>query len=40
VDEAAAHAADGARPLRHNGFKVELLKRTVEQQLRTIGGTA
>ncbi|MEV5842397.1 xanthine dehydrogenase family protein subunit M [Streptomyces sp. NPDC051985] len=37
---AASYAADGARPLRYNGFKVELLKRTVEQQLRTVGGTA
>ncbi|WP_370961544.1 xanthine dehydrogenase family protein subunit M [Amycolatopsis sp. cg9] len=37
--EAAQRAADGARPLRHNGFKVELLKRTVERQLRVVGGT-
>ncbi|MFI1727442.1 FAD binding domain-containing protein [Streptomyces sp. NPDC020489] len=36
---AAARAADGARPLRHNGFKAELLKRTVERQLRIVGGT-
>ncbi len=36
---AAAKAADGARPLRHNRFKVELLKRTVERQLRIVGGT-
>ncbi|MEW2297560.1 xanthine dehydrogenase family protein subunit M [Streptomyces sp. NPDC006743] len=36
---AAERAADGARPLAHNGFKVELLKRTVERQLRTVGGT-
>ncbi|MFI7636046.1 FAD binding domain-containing protein [Nonomuraea sp. NPDC049400] len=36
---AAERAADGARPLRHNGFKVELLKRTVERQLRVVGGT-
>lgn len=35
---AAEHAADGARPLEHNEFKVELLKRTVERQLRTVGG--
>jgi xanthine dehydrogenase YagS FAD-binding subunit len=35
--EAARHAADGARPLQHNRFKVELLKRTVERQLRTVG---
>ncbi|MFF4357646.1 FAD binding domain-containing protein [Streptomyces sp. NPDC001604] len=36
---AAARAADGARPLQHNGFKAELLKRTVERQLRIVGGT-
>jgi xanthine dehydrogenase YagS FAD-binding subunit len=35
---AASHAADGARPLRYNAFKVELLKRTVERQLRVVGG--
>ncbi|SEG99728.1 xanthine dehydrogenase YagS FAD-binding subunit [Nonomuraea solani] len=37
---AAALAADGARPLTHNRFKVELLKRTVERQLRVVGGSA
>ncbi|MEV6446514.1 xanthine dehydrogenase family protein subunit M [Amycolatopsis sp. NPDC051716] len=37
--EAAQRAADGARPLRHNGFKVALLERTVERQLRVVGGT-
>ncbi|WP_333736839.1 FAD binding domain-containing protein [Streptomyces sp. IBSBF 2806] len=36
---AAAQAAHGARPLEHNRFKVELLKRTVERQLRIVGGT-
>lgn len=36
---AAARAADGAQPLAHNGFKVELLKRTVERQLRVVGST-
>jgi xanthine dehydrogenase YagS FAD-binding subunit len=36
---AAAKAADGARPLQHNRFKVELLQRTVERQLRVVGGT-
>ncbi|KOG31564.1 FAD binding domain-containing protein [Streptomyces resistomycificus] len=35
---AAERAADGARPLPHNRFKVELLRRTVERQLRVIGG--
>jgi xanthine dehydrogenase YagS FAD-binding subunit len=30
---AAALAADGAKPLSDNGFKVELVKRTVERQL-------
>jgi xanthine dehydrogenase YagS FAD-binding subunit len=38
--DAAERAADGARPLTHNGFKVELLKRTVERQLRVVGGSA
>ncbi|MEV4893687.1 xanthine dehydrogenase family protein subunit M [Nonomuraea sp. NPDC055795] len=37
--QAAEHAAHGARPLEHNRFKVELLKRTVERQLRIVGGT-
>ncbi|WLW53448.1 FAD binding domain-containing protein [Streptomyces sp. YU58] len=36
--KAAERAADGARPLHHNRFKVELLKRTVERQLRVVGG--
>jgi xanthine dehydrogenase YagS FAD-binding subunit len=36
--EAAARAADGAKPLRDNEFKVELVKRTVARQLATIGG--
>jgi xanthine dehydrogenase YagS FAD-binding subunit len=35
---AASSAADGARPLRENGFKVELVKRTVERQLATVAG--
>ncbi|MFH8498903.1 FAD binding domain-containing protein [Streptomyces coeruleorubidus] len=36
---AAEHAADGARPLENNRFKADLLKRTVERQLRVVGGT-
>ncbi|OUD02670.1 FAD binding domain-containing protein [Streptomyces swartbergensis] len=36
--QAAARAADGARPLPGNRFKTELLKRTVERQLRVVGG--
>ncbi|MDQ0604797.1 xanthine dehydrogenase YagS FAD-binding subunit [Streptomyces canus] len=36
---AAAKAAEGARPLQHNRFKVELLQRTVERQQRIVGGT-
>ncbi|MER5802157.1 FAD binding domain-containing protein [Streptomyces mirabilis] len=36
--EASERAADGARPLEHNRFKVELLKRTDERQLRIVGG--
>ncbi len=38
--EVSARAADGAKPLSGNAFKVELLKRTVERQLTTIGGAA
>ena len=34
---AAEAAAEGARPLTHNRFKIELLKRTVERQLRIVG---
>ncbi|WP_416981171.1 FAD binding domain-containing protein [Streptomyces sp. T028] len=37
--EASELAADGARPLHHNGFKPALLRRTVERQLRIVGGT-
>lgn len=33
---AAAAAADGAAPLSENGFKMELLKRTVQRQLATV----
>lgn len=35
---AAALAADGAKPLSGNAFKVELVKRTVERQLTIVGG--
>ena len=35
---AAARAADGAKPLSENGFKVELIKRAVERQLTTVAG--
>jgi xanthine dehydrogenase YagS FAD-binding subunit len=35
---ASEHAADGARPLGHNGFKVELLKRVVLRALQQVGG--
>lgn len=37
-EAAAAHATEGARPLAHNGFKVELLRRTIVRQLETVGG--
>lgn len=37
---AAASAADGAKPLSENGFKVELIKRTVERQLARVGALA
>jgi xanthine dehydrogenase YagS FAD-binding subunit len=36
IRNAAAMAADGAKPLSENGFKVELLRRTVERQLATV----
>jgi xanthine dehydrogenase YagS FAD-binding subunit len=35
--DAAARAADGAQALSDNGFKIELLKRTVERQLTIVG---
>jgi xanthine dehydrogenase YagS FAD-binding subunit len=35
---AATHAADGAKPLSDNGFKVELVQRVVERQLATVAG--
>jgi xanthine dehydrogenase YagS FAD-binding subunit len=35
---AAERATEGTRPLEYNGFKVELLKRAVERQLRIVGG--
>ncbi|HEX4356034.1 MAG TPA: xanthine dehydrogenase family protein subunit M [Pseudonocardia sp.] len=34
--DAVAHAADGARPLPGNAFKVELLRRTLARQLATV----
>lgn len=37
---AAALAVEGARPLAHNGFKVELLRHAVRRALETIGGAA
>ncbi|KAA0096832.1 xanthine dehydrogenase family protein subunit M [Mycolicibacterium sp. P1-18] len=36
--EAAARAADGAKPLADNVFKVELVRRVVERQLATVAG--
>lgn len=35
--KAASVAREGARPLQHNRFKVDLLERTVERQLRIVG---
>jgi xanthine dehydrogenase YagS FAD-binding subunit len=35
---AASHAADGAKPLSDNGFKIELVRRVVERQLSTVAG--
>ncbi|RCW74534.1 FAD binding domain-containing protein [Pseudorhodoferax soli] len=36
---AAALAVEGAQPLEHNGFKIELLQRAVRRALDTVGGT-
>jgi xanthine dehydrogenase YagS FAD-binding subunit len=36
--DAASHAADGAKPLSDNGFKVQLVQRVVERQLSTVAG--
>ncbi|MFI6309710.1 FAD binding domain-containing protein [Nocardia fusca] len=36
--EAAAIASEGAKPLADNTFKLELLARTIERQLRIVGG--
>ncbi|MEC3993771.1 xanthine dehydrogenase family protein subunit M [Actinacidiphila sp. DG2A-62] len=36
-ETAAGHAADGARPLRHNAFKIPLLRRTLVRALTELG---
>jgi xanthine dehydrogenase YagS FAD-binding subunit len=38
--EAAERAAEGAQPLAHNAFKLELLRRAVRRALETTGGAA
>ncbi|WP_374573954.1 xanthine dehydrogenase family protein subunit M [Phenylobacterium sp.] len=38
--EAAALAVEGAEPLAHNGFKIELLSRAVRRALQTVGAPA
>jgi len=38
--EAGARATEGARPLAHNGFKIDLLRRAVVRALETVGGEA
>lgn len=38
VAKAADAAVEGATPLEHNGFKVDLLRRTVQSVLRDLGG--
>lgn len=38
--EAAAAAVDGARPLEHNRYKVELARRVVARALATVGGAS
>ena len=37
---AASAASEGARPLKHNAFKVELVRAAVAQALRSAGGSA
>jgi xanthine dehydrogenase YagS FAD-binding subunit len=37
---AASHAADGAKPLSDNGFKIELVRRVVARQLATVAALA
>jgi xanthine dehydrogenase YagS FAD-binding subunit len=39
-EAAAALAVEGAQPLAHNGFKVELLRRAVRRALETVGDAA
>lgn len=39
-ETAATLAVEGAQPLAHNGFKVELLRRAVRRALETVGGVA
>jgi xanthine dehydrogenase YagS FAD-binding subunit len=39
-EAAAARAVEGAKPLAHNGFKVDLLRRAVLRALETVGGAA
>ena len=39
-EAAAAHAADGAEPLSQNGFKIELLRRTVKRALDNVAGAS
>jgi xanthine dehydrogenase YagS FAD-binding subunit len=37
--DAASHAADGSKTLSDNGYKVELVKRTVQRQLSVVAGS-
>jgi len=39
-EAAAKLATEGAKPLRHNGFKVELVQRTIVRALMNLGGIA
>jgi xanthine dehydrogenase YagS FAD-binding subunit len=38
VEAAAAHAAEGATPLAHNGFKVKLMQRTIVRAVLSLAG--
>ena len=40
VIEAAKLSVEGAHPLKHNGFKVDLVQRTIARALINLGGMA
>ena len=38
IEQAAEVATDGARPLEHNAYKIDLLRGAVRQALQSFGG--